>query len=115
MRAFSIPASVMLALVLAFFVGAGFAQTAEESAAAGARKITNRVVPVYPALARSINLSGKVRLEALVLPNGNVKSVQVKGGNPLLVQSAESAVRSWKWEKSDHESNELVEFRFDPK
>jgi TonB family protein len=80
----------------------------------GGRKIVNRVVPAYPPVARSMNLSGTVKLEALVLPNGNVKSVQVKGGNPLLVQAAQNAVHDWKWEKTDHDSIELVEFKFNP-
>jgi hypothetical protein len=53
-------------------------------------------------------------LEALVLPNGTVKSVQVKGGNPLLVQSAQNAIREWKWAKAEHETTELVEFKFQP-
>jgi len=43
-----------------------------------------------------------------------VKSIQVVGGNPLLIQSAQNAVRDWKWEKAEHETTELVEFRFHP-
>ena len=78
------------------------------------RKVTNRVVPGYPAMARPLALSGTVKLEALVLPNGTVKSIQVIGGNPLLVQSAQSAIREWKWEKAEHETSELVEFHFHP-
>ena len=76
--------------------------------------MVNRVVPAYPAIARSMNLSGAVKLEVLVQPNGSVKLMQVKGGNPLLAQSAQSAVHGWKWEKADHETTELVEFHFNP-
>lgn len=78
------------------------------------RKVTNRVVPGYPAMARPLALTGTVKLEALVLPNGAVKSIQVIGGNPLLVQSAQNAIREWKWEKAEHETSELVEFHFHP-
>jgi len=78
------------------------------------RKVVNRVVPMYPQMARSLNLSGAVKLEVLVQSNGNVKSVQVKGGNPVLVQSAQTAIRGWKWEKADHDSTELVEIHFNP-
>jgi TonB family protein len=70
--------------------------------------------PVYPALARSMNLSGTVRLEATVAPSGAVKSIDIKGGNPLLVQAAQFTVREWKWEKADHETTELLEIRFNP-
>ena len=78
------------------------------------RKVLNRVVPTYPPTARMLNLTGTVKLEALVLANGTVKAVEVKGGNPLLAQSAQSAVRAWRWAKSDHESTETLEFRFTP-
>lgn len=65
-------------------------------------------------MARTMNLSGTVKLEALVLADGKAKSVQVKGGNPLLAQAAQNAVLQWKWEKSEHESTEAIEFKFNP-
>ena len=98
-------------LLFTFQTGPATAQTDESTSD---RKVVNKVVPTYPAMARTLNLSGTVKLEALVLANGNVKSVQVKGGNPLLVQSAQRAIQDWKWEKADHESTEQVEFRFHP-
>jgi len=78
------------------------------------RKITNKVIPTYPPLARGMKLRGTVKLQALVLASGKVKSIQVKGGNALLAQTAETAVREWKWEKADHDSTELVQVRFNP-
>jgi TonB family protein len=90
-----------------------FAQD-QQSASASARKVVNKVVPMYPQMARSMNLNGTVKLEVLVQPNGSVKLIQVKGGSPLLAESAQSAVHGWKWEKADHETTELVEFHFNP-
>ena len=87
---------------------------AQEEQSTGPRKVATRIVPLYPQMARSMNLSGGVKLEVLVEPNGSVKAVQVKGGNPLLVQSAQAAVRGWKWEKGEHETTEEVEFHFSP-
>ena len=81
---------------------------------ANARKVVNKVVPAYPPLARSMSLSGAVKLEVQVQSNGDVKTIQVKGGNPLLVQSAQVAVHEWKWEKAERETTELVEFHFKP-
>jgi len=78
------------------------------------RKIAIRINPPYPALARTMNLTGKVRLQAVVLGNGKVKSLEVLGGNPVLVQSAQTAVRGWRWEKLDRETTELVEVNFMP-
>ena len=79
-----------------------------------ARKVINKVVPAYPQIARSMNLSGTVKLEVLVQASGSAKFIQVKGGNPLLAQSAQSAVHAWKWEKTERETTELVEFHFKP-
>jgi hypothetical protein len=43
-----------------------------------------------------------------------VKSVDVKGGHPILTQSAVTAVGHWKFEPASHETKELVEIKFDP-
>ena len=90
------------------------AQSAETAEIPSARKIINKVIPVYPSMARSMSLTGTVKLEALVLANGTVKSIQIKGGNPLLAQAAQNAVREWKWAKAERESTEALEFRFRP-
>jgi TonB family protein len=59
-------------------------------------------------------LTGTVRVEAIISPDGSVKTVEVKGGHPVLVQAAVNAVRRWKWEPASHESRQLVEVKFDP-
>jgi TonB family protein len=87
---------------------------AQQNSIESTRKLTNRVVPVYPELARTMNVKGSVRLEAVVAPNGIVKSVKVIGGHPVLVQAAERAVQKWKWEPAGHETSEAVELRFNP-
>ncbi len=79
------------------------------------RKVVSRIVPAYPQMARNLNLRGSVKVEALVEPNGTVKSVQIKGGHPVLVEAAQDAVRRWRWEPAARETREPVEFRFDPK
>jgi len=109
MKAFSLAALVLVipcSLALATAVNA---QTADNS---GHRKVVSRVSPSYPTIARNLNLSGMVKFEVTVATSGTVKSVQLLGGNPVLGQSAESAVREWKWEKSDHETVEHVEVQF---
>ena len=86
----------------------------QEAASQNARKVTSRVVPAYPDLARTMNVKGIVRLEVVVVSNGTAKSVKVIGGHPVLVQAAERAVLKWKWERAEHESNEAIELRFNP-
>ena len=76
------------------------------------RKIVRRVMPEYPEMARTMNLSGSVKAEAIVEPNGIVKSVDVKGGHPVLVRAAQDAIYKWKWAPSAHETREPVEVKF---
>src|SRR5579862_8975405 len=52
--------------------------------------------------------SGSVRADVVVEPSGKVKSVDVKGGHPLLAQSAQDALREWKWEPAAHETHQTV-------
>src|SRR6202167_4556382 len=76
------------------------------------RAIVTRVTPQYPGLARSMNIQGSVKADVLVAPNGTVKSVEIKGGHPLLVQAAQNALREWKWEPGPRETHEIVELKF---
>jgi len=61
-----------------------------------------------------MNIRGVVKLEVLIAPNGTVKSVSVRGGHPMLAQSAVTAVGHWKFEPAAHETKELIEIKFDP-
>lgn len=78
------------------------------------RKIVNRVMPHYPEIARSMNLSGSVKADVLVAPNGTAKSVEVKGGHPVLVRAAQDAIYKWKWAPAAHETTEAIEVKFEP-
>src|SRR6476620_11394058 len=78
------------------------------------RKIVNRVTPRYPAMARAMNLRGSVKAEAVVQPNGMVKSVEIKGGHPVLVEAVQHAIYKWRWAPATHETRELIEVRFEP-
>lgn len=101
--------------LLLFFLAltAGLAPGQQEPVEAP-RKVVSRSVPEYPPLARTMNISGIVRVEALVSGNGIVKSVELKGGHPVFTQAATNAVRKWKWEPAMRETRETVELRFDP-
>jgi TonB family protein len=86
---------------------------AQESAE-NARKVLIKTQAAYPIMAQSMNLRGVVKLEAQVEPNGTVKAVTVKGGHPILAQSAVTAVGHWKFEPAAHETKEMIEIKFDP-
>ena len=76
------------------------------------RKPKARIQPRYPALARQLNLSGKVKIEVIVSPDGRVTSTRVIGGNPILVNAALDVVRMWKYEIDPKETIEVIEFDF---
>ena len=74
--------------------------------------VRTRVTPEYPALAKQMNVTGKVKLEATVAVDGHVVSTRVVGGSPLLVNSAIEALKKWRFEPAAKETTEVVEFTF---
>jgi TonB family protein len=78
----------------------------------GKRKVQSKVAPAYPELARRMNVSGKVKIEVIVAPDGHVKSTRAIGGHPLLVQACQDAVKEWKFVTAPEESTQVVEFEF---
>jgi TonB family protein len=78
------------------------------------RKVKIKVPPSYPEIARKLGLTGTVKLQIVVAPNGSVKDTKVIGGHPILVTAATDAVKKWKFEPASVESEGTVEFRFDP-
>ena len=77
------------------------------------RKVKTQVTPIYPELARRMNVHGKVRLEVTVAADGTVKNVHAVGGHPLLVGASQDAVRNWKFEPAPKETIQIVEINFD--
>lgn len=78
------------------------------------RKVIQRVAPVYPELAKRMHITGLVRFEVVIRPDGSVKSMKAVGGNPLLIQSAMDAIRKWKYKPAPEETTGIVELNFDP-
>jgi len=102
----------MLFLALTLLVGAF--QPVSLTQDNNERKIKSKVAPVYPEIARKMGLTGKVKLQLVVLPNGEVKETKVIGGHPILVNAAVDAVKKWRFEVASEQSTRTVEFQFDP-
>jgi TonB family protein len=85
-----------------------------QSSSAEVRKVVRRTVPSYPEIAKRMNLSGTVKVQAVVASDGTVKSVQPMGGSPVLIQAAQDAVYKWKFAPASSESKETIELHFDP-
>jgi TonB family protein len=88
--------------------GTGFA--ADEPS----RKVTKRVMPVYPVLASKMKLSGTVKLTAVVAGGGQVTSIEVIGGHPVFISAASDAAKQFVFQAASTESREIVTFVFAP-
>ena len=77
------------------------------------RRAKSKVQPVYPELARRMNLTGSVKVEVVVAPNGSVKDAKVVGGHPVLANAALEAVKKWRFEPAGAESTGVVDFKFE--
>jgi TonB family protein len=78
----------------------------------GKRKVKSRVAPVYPELAKRMNVTGRAKIEVIITPDGRVKSTRAVGGHPLLVQACLDAVKEWKFVAAPEETTQVVECEF---
>ncbi|MGB8475617.1 MAG: energy transducer TonB [Candidatus Acidiferrum sp.] len=78
------------------------------------RKVRVLGKPQYPELARKMNLSGVVKIEVTIEPNGKVKRTHIVGGHPLFAAEAERAAMQSEFEPGPKETTEVIEFKFSP-
>jgi TonB family protein len=78
----------------------------------GKRKVKSKVTPQFSELARRMNISGKVKVEIVIAPDGHVKTARAIGGHPVLVQSCIDAVKEWRFEAAPEETTQIIEFEF---
>ena len=101
---------VLIGVTLSSVLGAcALAQSAPEESK---RKVKTKVAPTYPELARRMNVTGRVKIEVIITPDGRVKSTRALGGHPLLVQACIDAVKEWKFVAATEETTQVVEFEF---
>jgi len=86
--------------------------SAQDSSDEAKRKVRTKIVPDYPALAKQMNVTGKVKIEATIAADGHVISTRVVGGSPLLVNAALDALKKWRFEPAAKDTTEVVEFEF---
>lgn len=79
------------------------------------RRAKTKVAPNYPELARKMNITGTVKVEVVVAPNGTVKEARVVGGHPVLANAALDAVKKWRFEPASVESTGVIDFKFEPR
>lgn len=91
-------------LMLALTGGTAFGQQA--------RKVLSNPAPEYPDLARKLHLSGSVKVTVIIAADGHIKETRFQGGNPVLVDAVEKALKDWKYAPASAESATLLEFKF---
>ncbi|MGA8438902.1 MAG: energy transducer TonB [Candidatus Sulfotelmatobacter sp.] len=105
----------MLVAVFSMVAGPGLASMrAQNSDNEIVRRAKSKVQPDYPELARKMNITGTVKVQVVVSPNGTVKDAKVIGGHPLLATAALDAVKKWRFEPAAGESTGVVDFKFEP-
>ena len=77
------------------------------------RKTKYKVAPAYPALARKMGITGVVKVQVTVAPNGTVRDAKLVGGHPILANSVMDAVRKWRFDAGS-ETTEILAFHFSP-
>jgi protein TonB len=59
--------------------------------------LLKRVQPIYPHSAMQMRIAGSVQLQAIIDKAGNIASVKVLNGDPILAKAATDAVKQWKY------------------
>ena len=78
------------------------------------RKLVSSPTPVYPEMARQFHLTGVVKVQVTIAPDGQIKGVKVTGGHPLLVDAVREALKNWKYAPASNETTVSLEFNFHP-
>jgi periplasmic protein TonB len=62
-----------------------------------AASLLKQVTPEYPSIAKTAHVSGTVVLHAIISKDGSIESLQYVSGPALLMTSAMSAVKEWRY------------------
>lgn len=107
--------AVLAVVTLAVSLGPSYAGAQNTQSEEIVRRAKNKVAPVYPELAHKMNISGTVKIEVVVAPNGTVKQARIVGGHPVLATAALDAAKKWKFEPSSADSTGIIDFKFEPR
>ena len=80
------------------------------------RKLLNSPTPTYPETARQFRLSGVVKVQVVIAPDGQIKEVKVIGGHPVLVNAVKHTLKlkNWKYAPASSETTAILVFNFRP-
>jgi TonB family protein len=107
--------ALLAVLTLAVTLGAIHGRAQQAQSEEIVRRAKSKVQPAYPELARKMNISGTVKIEVVVAPNGTVKEARVVGGHPVLAGAALEAAKKWRFEPASGEATGVIDFKFEPR
>lgn len=113
-RAKGILVLCLVAVTAAASLGTVSLRAQDGDIAGSKRKVKMLGKPQYPDLAKKLNLSGVVKVEVIIGPDGKVKRTRVVGGHPVLAPEAERAAMQSEFEPGPKETTEVIEFKFSP-
>lgn len=87
----------------------------EQKSSRAERILIKRVEPEYPETLKARGIGGTVRLELVISPKGDVETISVIGGNPILTESAVKAVKQWIYAPSASQTRLQVSIPFQPR
>jgi hypothetical protein len=64
--------------------------------------------------AKNFHITGVVKVQDAIAPDGDIKSVQLIGGHPLLVDTVKETLKNWKYAPASSQSSIILEFNFHP-
>jgi TonB family protein len=65
-------------------------------------------------MAKRLRLTGVVKVQVVIAPNGQIKQTKVLGGHPVLVTAVEETLKNWKYAPASAETTTQLEFSFHP-
>lgn len=89
--------AALLAVIACSLSRLGLAQIRVEETEAK-KNIVTKVEPEFPAIAKQMNLSGRVEVDLHVDETGKVEKVDAVSGNPILAGAAVTASKRWKFQ-----------------
>ena len=105
--------SAALLVLFGLFLYAPPSLTQQEQAE-GARKIVSRVMPRYPDMARTMNITRKREGRSAGQAEWRGQSRRRERRASGAGTGGAEAIYRWKWEPAAHETREPIEVKFDP-
>jgi hypothetical protein len=104
---------LLLGLLLVIAVGGPLPVRAQSAAPTEEKRhAKNLVQPTVSDLARRLNLTGTVKIEITIAPDGTVKRSRALGGHPVLAVDAQRAAERSTFDPGPRETTEIIEFKF---